>query len=135
MRDYLGVPVLHVNGAYPGKVTEARLGVVAQDGPSGLSCMCGDDQVVCAARGAGPADMGEQAPMVSRCRLRVVKDIDGGHYRNERPGAFGWPAGRICQFDPHAVPGDRYSNQNQSAPPSQARMWWPPGPGTSGRGW
>ena len=108
MRDYVGVPVLHVDCAYPGKVTEARLGVAAQDGPSGLSCMCGDDQVVCAARGAGPADVGKQAPMVSRCRLRVVKDIDGGCYRHECPGAFGCSAGRIRHLDPNAVLGNRY---------------------------
>ena len=93
MRDYPGVPVLYVDCAYPGKVTEARLSVAArQDHPPSLCRVSGEDQIVCAARGAGPADIGKQAPMVSRCRLRVVKDIDGGHYRNERPSAFGCPA-------------------------------------------
>ena len=87
--------------------------------------MSGDDQVVCAARGAGPADMGEQAPMVSRCRLRVVKDIDGGHYRNERPGAFGCPARRISQFDPHAVLGDRYRGDGQFVVSSDERSMVP----------
>ena len=65
--------------------------------------MGGDDQVVCPARGTGPADVGEQAPVMGCCRLRVVKDVSGGRYRNERPGTFGRPAGRISQFDPDAV--------------------------------
>ena len=52
--------------------------------------------------------MGEQAPVVSRGRLRVVKDIDGGCYRHECPGAFGCPVGRIRHLDADAVLGDRY---------------------------
>ena len=52
--------------------------------------------------------MGEQAPMMGRCRLRVVKDVNGGHYRAQRPGSYGRAAGRIGQFDPDAVLGDRY---------------------------
>jgi predicted nucleic acid-binding protein len=43
-----------------GEFAKARLGVPAHDGPSGLSRMCGDDQVMRATRGAGPAGMGEQ---------------------------------------------------------------------------
>jgi hypothetical protein len=35
----------------------------------------GDDQVVRAAARTGSADMGEQASVVGRGRLRVVKDI------------------------------------------------------------
>ncbi len=77
MRDYFGLPVLYVDCAYPGKVTEARLGVAAQDHPPSLCRVSGDDQVVCAARGAGPAYMGEQAPMVRRRPLGVLKDIEG----------------------------------------------------------
>ena len=65
-----------VDGAYPGEFAEARLGIAAQDASTGLSRVGGDDQVVRATRGTGPADMGEQATMVSRGRLRVVKDID-----------------------------------------------------------
>jgi hypothetical protein len=65
-----------VDGAYPGEVAEARLGIAAQDASTGLRRMGGDDQVVCATRGTGSADMGEQASLVSCCRLRVVKDID-----------------------------------------------------------
>ena len=52
--------------------------------------------------------MGEQASVVSRGRLRVVKDIDGGCYRHECPGAFGCPAGRIRHLNADAVLGDRY---------------------------
>jgi hypothetical protein len=65
-----------VDGAYPGEVAEARLGIAAQDASTGLRRMGGDDQVMCATRGTGSADMGEQASLVSCCRLRVVKDID-----------------------------------------------------------
>jgi len=97
-----------VDGAYPGEFTEARLGITAQDGPTGFSRVRGDDQVVCAARGTGSADMGEQASVVSSGRLRVVKDIDGGCYRHECPGAFGCSAGRIRRLDPNAVLGNRY---------------------------
>ena len=50
-----------IDRGYPGEVAEARLGVPAQDGPAGLSRVGGDDQVVCATRGTGSADMGEQA--------------------------------------------------------------------------
>src|SRR6266542_4890211 len=63
---------------------------------------------VCAARGTGSADMGEQASVVSRGRLRVVKDVDGGCYRHERSGAFGCSVGRIRHLDADAVLGDRY---------------------------
>jgi hypothetical protein len=77
MRDYLRVPVLHVDRAYPEKVTEAHLGVTAHDHPPSLRRVSGDDQIVRSAWGAGPADMGEQAPMMGRCRLGVVKDIEG----------------------------------------------------------
>jgi hypothetical protein len=52
------ISVLHVDRAYPGEVTEARLGVAAQDHPPSLCRVSGDDQVVCPARGSGPADMG-----------------------------------------------------------------------------
>ena len=52
--------------------------------------------------------MGEQASVVGRGRLRVVKDIDGGCYRYECPGAFGCSVGRICHLDADAVLGDRY---------------------------
>ena len=68
----------------------------------------GDDQVVCPAWGSGPADLGEQAPMMGRCRLRVVKDVNGGRYRDQRPSAFGRPASRISQFDPDTVLGNRH---------------------------
>jgi hypothetical protein len=65
-----------VDGPDPRELAEARLGIAAQDGPASLRRVRGDDQVVCAARGAGPAHMGEQASMVSCCRLCVVKDIE-----------------------------------------------------------
>src|SRR6202167_5357722 len=97
-----------VDGAYSGEFAEAGLGITAQDDSIGLRRVGGDDQVVCATRGTGPADMGEQASVVSRGRLRVVKDIDGGRYRHQRPGAFGGPVGRIRHLDPDAVLGDRY---------------------------
>ncbi len=48
--------------------------------------------------------MGKQASVVSRGRLRVVKDIDGGCYRHECPGAFG----RIRHLNADAVLGDSY---------------------------
>jgi hypothetical protein len=57
--------------------------------------------------------MGEQAPMMGRCRLRVVKDVDGGHYRDQRPGSFGSPGRCIGQFDPDAVLGDRYRSHSK----------------------
>jgi hypothetical protein len=87
----------------PGR-SPKRAGVAAQDHPPGLRRVSGDDQVVCPARGSGPADMGEQTPMMGRFRLRVVKDVNGRRYRDQRPGSFG----RIGQFDPDAVLGDRY---------------------------
>src|ERR1700686_2736579 len=74
-----------VDGAYSGEVTEARLSIAAQDHPPSLRRVSGDDQVVCPAWGPGPADMGEQAPMMGRCRLRVIEDVDGGRYRDQRP--------------------------------------------------
>jgi hypothetical protein len=92
----------------PGEFAEAGRGITAQYGPAGLGRVGGDDQVVCAARGTGSAGMGEQAPVVSRGRLRVVKDIDGGCYRHECPGAFGCPVGRIRHLDAGAVLGGRY---------------------------
>jgi hypothetical protein len=79
----------------PWEFAKARLSIATQDGPAGLRRVRGDDQVVCAARGAGPAYVGEQAPMVRSCRLGVVKDIEGRCYGRERPGAFGRPSGRI----------------------------------------
>ena len=97
-----------VYGAYPGEFTEANLGITAQYGSTGLSRVGGDDQVVCAARGSGSADMGEQASVVSRGPLRVVKDIDGGRYRHECPGAFGCSVGRTRHLNADAVLGDRY---------------------------
>src|SRR5579859_2728247 len=102
------VPVLQVDRAYTGKVTEARLGVAAQDHAPSLRCVSGNYQVVCPARGPGPADMRQQAPIVGRRRLRIVKDINGGHYRDQRPGSFCGPAGRIGELDPDSVLGDRY---------------------------
>ena len=36
----------------------------------------------CAPRGNWTGGPGKQAPMVSRCRLRVIKDINGGHNRH-----------------------------------------------------
>jgi hypothetical protein len=71
----------------------------------------GDDQVVCAARKTGSADMGEQASVVGRGRLRVVKDIDGGCYRHECPGAFGSSVSRIRHLNADAVLGDRYRGE------------------------
>jgi hypothetical protein len=97
-----------IDCGYPGESTEARLGVTAQDHPSSLRRVSGDDQVVCPARGSGPADMGKQAPMMGRWRLRIVKDVNGGRYRHQRPSAFGCPASRISQFDPDTVLGNRY---------------------------
>jgi hypothetical protein len=52
--------------------------------------------------------MGEQAPMMGRCRLRVIEDVDGGSYRDQRPSPFGCPDGHISQFDPDAVLGNRH---------------------------
>lgn len=46
----------------PWEFAKTRLSIAAQDGPAGLRRVRGDDQVMCAARGAGPAHMGEQAP-------------------------------------------------------------------------
>ena len=97
-----------VYGTYPGELAEASHGVTAQDRSAGLSRVGGDDQVVCAARGTGSADMGEQASMVSRGPLRVVKDIDGRCYRRECPGAFGCSVGHIGHLNADAVLGDRY---------------------------
>ena len=92
--------VSRIDGAYAGEFAEARLGMAAQDGSTGLRRVGGDDQGVCATRGTGSADMGEQAPVVSRGRLRVVKDIDGGCYRHKRPRTFGCPVRRIRHFYP-----------------------------------
>jgi hypothetical protein len=39
--------------------------------------------------------MGEQAPIMGRCRLRVVKDVNGRGYRYQRPGSPGRPAARL----------------------------------------
>ena len=64
-----------VYGGYPGEFTETGLGITAQYGSTGLSRVGGDDQVVCAARGTGSADMGEQASVVSGgvlCLLGLV---------------------------------------------------------------
>lgn len=97
-----------IYGAYPGEFTEASLGITAQYGSTGLRRVGGDDQIVCAARGTGSADMGEQASVVGRGRLRVVKDIDGGRYRHECPGAFGSSVSRIRHLNADAVLGDRY---------------------------
>jgi hypothetical protein len=97
-----------VYGAYPGEFTETGLGITAQYGSTGLSRVGGDDQVMCAARRTGSADMGKQASVVGRGRLGVVEDIDGGCYRHECPGAFGCPVGPISHFDADAVLGDRY---------------------------
>ena len=57
--------------------------------------------------------MGEQAPVVSRGRLRVVKDIDGGCYRHECLGAFGCPVDRIRHLSADAVLGDRYRGDSK----------------------
>jgi hypothetical protein len=100
------ISVLRVDRAYPWEVTEASFGVAAQYHPASLRRVSGDDQVVCPARGPGPADMGEQAPMMGSRRLRVVKDVNGRRYRYQRPGSLGRPASRIGQFDPDAVLGD-----------------------------
>ena len=97
-----------VYGAYPGEFTEANLGLTAQYRSTGLSRVGGDDQIMCAAGRTGSADMGEQASVVGRGRLGVVKDIDGGCYRHESPGAFGCSVGRIRHLDADAVLGDRY---------------------------
>ncbi len=51
--------------------------------------------------------MREQASVVSRGRLRVVEDIDGGCYRYECSGAFGCSVGRIRHLNADAVLGDR----------------------------
>ena len=99
---------MHADRAYSGEITEARFDVMAQDRSAGLRCMSGDDQVVRPARGAGPADVGKQTPMMGCCPLRVVQDINGRRYRDQRPGTFSGPAGCIGQFDPDAVLGDRY---------------------------
>jgi hypothetical protein len=97
-----------VYGAYPWEFTDASLGITAQYGSTGLSRVGGDDQVVCAARGTGSADMGEEASVVSRGPLRVIKDIDGRCYRHECHGAFGCSVGRIGHLNADAVLGDRY---------------------------
>jgi hypothetical protein len=107
------VSVLSVNRAYPWEVTKTRFGVTAEDHPSSLRCVSGDDQIVCSARGSGPADVGEQAPMMGCCRLRVVKDVDSRRYGYQCPGPFGRPASRIGQFDPDAVLGDRYRGDSK----------------------
>ena len=52
--------------------------------------------------------MGEQAPVMGRRRLRVVKDVNGGRYRDQRASAFGCPASRISQLDTETVLGNRY---------------------------
>ena len=51
--------------------------------------------------------------MMGRCRLRVVKDVNGRRYRYQRPGPLGRPASRIGQFDPDTVLGDRYRGYGQ----------------------
>jgi hypothetical protein len=51
---------LSIDGAYPGEFAKARLGIAAQDGSTGLRRVGGDDQVVCATRETGSADMSEQ---------------------------------------------------------------------------
>jgi hypothetical protein len=107
------VSVLSVSRAYPWEVAEARFGVAAEDHPSSLCCVSGDDQVVCSARGSGPADVGEQAPMMGCRHLRVVKDVDSRRYGYQRPGPFGRPASRIGQFDPDTVLGDRYRGDSK----------------------
>ena len=68
------ISVLHVDRAYPGEVTEARLDVAAQDHLPSLRRVSGDD--------------------------RVVEDVNGRGDRYQRPGSFGRRAGRIGQFDP-----------------------------------
>ncbi len=126
--DYFRVPVLHVDCAYPGEFAEACLGVTAQDHPPSLRRVSGDDQVVCPAWGSVPADMGEQAPMMGRCRLRVVKDVNGGRYRDQCPSAFGCPASRISQFDPDTeVPRDPAQIQFSSGGPCRILVIAPAG--------
>jgi hypothetical protein len=69
--------------------------------------MGGDDQVMGAARGTGPADMSEEAPVMGCRGLSVIKDVNGRGDRSECPGPLGRPVSRISQLDPDAVLGDR----------------------------
>src|SRR5690349_9341166 len=112
-RDEDPVSALSVNGAYPWEVAKPRFGVATEDHPSGLRCVSGDDQVVCSARGSGPAEVGEQAAMMGCCRLRVLKDVNGRRYGCQRPGPLGRPASHIGQFDPDTVLGDRYRGDSE----------------------
>jgi hypothetical protein len=66
-----------LGGVDSGEATEARSRVAAHDRPPGLRRMGGDDQVMGAARGTGPADMSEKAPVMGCRRLGVIKDVNG----------------------------------------------------------
>lgn len=68
--------LVDTDGRGAGQVAEASLDVPADHGPSGFGGMGSDDQVVCAARRAGPPHVGQQAGVVGCRGGGVVQHIE-----------------------------------------------------------
>ncbi len=102
-----------IQSAYSGKFTEAGLRIAGENDPPGLCPVRGDDQVMRGTRSARPPHVREQAAMVGRRGLRVVKDFDGGRDGGQRPGAIGRPRRGISHLDSDAVLGDRDGRDRQ----------------------
>src|ERR1019366_3953528 len=75
----------------------------------GLRRVRGNDQVVRAARGAGPAYLGEQAPMVSRCLDPGA--VSGDRYRGD---------GQLVVIERRAVDGSAFVGDQDAGDENQA---------------